>query len=122
MPPDPPSELDRLVPGPDAAYAKAEPRPRPPRRRKGDLETATDRDLKAMPAALGKGGIATSALILARRIDASGSTDRDASSLHGQYRQHMNDLMAAAPGERKGDTTDQLRARREERMQQAAGD
>jgi hypothetical protein len=120
MPPDPPSELDRLVLGPDAAYAKAEPRPRPPRRRKGDLETATVKELKTMPPALATSGIAVSALILARDIDearANGTSARDKTPLHGQYRQHMITLREASPGERKGDTTDGTRERIEKNRQ-----
>lgn len=82
-----------------------------------DLEKATLAELDAMPKALRTSGIAVSALILARRIDSGASSDRDLNGLAGQYRQHMNDLRANAPGERKGDTTDDTRSRIEENRQ-----
>lgn len=123
MPPEPPSEFDRLTLGPDAACAKAVPAPAPsraPRRKKGDLEAATAKELKTMPTALATSGIAVSALILARDIDearVAGISARDKTPLHGQYRQHMNDLRAASPGERKGDATDAARERTERNRQ-----
>lgn len=104
-------------PGPDAyVFGDPPPPPRPPRRRKGAQEAATDADLRALPAAMRKSGIATSARILARDIDAAGAngvTVRDKVGLHHEYRMHMERLADSAPGERKGDVTDAVRDRTE---------
>jgi hypothetical protein len=111
-----PSELDRLALGPDAAYAEAEPRPRPPRRHIGEHEKGVRFTLSQFPAALRKGALAVTALGLARDMDTVTMTPRDKAGHAAQLRQHINDLTAQAPGERKGDVTDEVRARRESRM------
>jgi len=108
------SELDRLDPAPLPPRPLR--RPRPPARRKGEQEKAAYDELKTMPPALRKSAIAVSALILARRIDANASTDRDATGMHRELRMHMETLADRAPGERKGDSTDEVRARREARL------
>jgi len=114
------TELDRMDPAPVPA-APPPPR-RPPPRRKGEQELATYNELKTMPAALRRSAIAVSALILSRRIDAQDSTDRDATGLHRELRMHMDDLRDMAPGERKGDATDEVRARREARLTAVVGE
>ena len=118
--PEPPSELDRLVLGPDAAFAEARPEPEPPPktppRRKGKIELAVGRDLRAMPTALRASALAASALDLARDLDETEMTPRDKAGIARELRMHMNDLAAQAPGERKGDSTDEVRERRERRL------
>jgi len=120
--PEQPSELDRLVLGPDAAFAEAAPPPpKTPPRRKGKIELAVGRDLRAMPTALRASALAASALDLARDLDETEMTPRDKAGIARELRMHMNDLAAQAPGERKGDATDEVRERRERRLA-AAGE
>lgn len=106
----PPTELDRL-----------DPAPRAPRRRRGPNETAVRRDLEALPEDLRKGAIAAVALGLARDLDEDGMTARDKAGMYAQLRMAMVTLREIAPGEAKGDSTDEVRARRERRLQ-AAGE
>lgn len=113
------TELDRLDPAPAAPAAPAA--PRPPARRKGQREAALARDLKAMPAALRSGALAVTALGLARDLDEGGMTDRDKTGVARELRMYVADLTAMAPGERKGDSTDEVRARREARLAAAPG-
>jgi hypothetical protein len=108
------TELDRLDPVPAPA-----PPPRPPRaapRRKGAVESAVARDLKTMPAALRGGAIAAAALKLARELDELPMTARDTAGHARELRMCMTQLADLAPGERKGDVTDEVRERREARM------
>jgi hypothetical protein len=117
--PEQPSELDRLALGPDAAYSAPQPEPRPPRaprRHIGEHERGVLADLKAMPDALRKGTLAVTALGLARKLDAGDMTDRDDTGARRELRMHVMQLYDLAPGERKGDSTDELRERRENRM------
>jgi hypothetical protein len=102
------TELDRLDPAP--------PPPKAPRRNR-KIELAVGKDLRAMPAALRQSALAATALDLARDLDAGGMTPRDKAGHARELRMHMNDLTAMAPGERKGDATDEVRARRERRME-----
>lgn len=131
-----PSELDRLVLGPDAAYSAAraepaaepspEPSPRPPRqpaRRKGPVETATAKDLKALPPSMRAGTLAATALQLARDLDeaaAYGMTHRDKAGHARELRMHMTQLFDSAPGGAAGDATDEVRERRERRLAAAS--
>jgi hypothetical protein len=115
------TELDRLDPqtAPAAAPAQAVPavpRRRPVPRRKGAIETATFRDLKTMPEALRTGAVAATALLLARELDTAGMTPRDTAGHARELRMHMTQLAELAPGERKGDVTDELRERRHQRL------
>ena len=89
---------------------------RPPRRQKGLIELAVTRDLRAMPDALRLSAIAASALNLAREIDTLEMTARDTAGHTRELRMCMTQLADLAPGERKGDSTDMLRERRERRM------
>jgi hypothetical protein len=91
-------------------------RQRPGPRRKGPLELAVMRDLRAMPDALRLSAIAASAINLAREIDTLDMTARDTAGHTRELRMCMTQLADLAPGERKGDSTDMLRERRERRM------
>jgi hypothetical protein len=120
-----PSAMDRLVLGPDAAYGAARPDPgqRPARaaaRRKGPVEAATTRDLKGLPPGMRQGALAATALKLAREIDESELTARDLAGHARELRMHMTQLFDSAPGGAKGDTTDEVRERRERRLAAAA--
>lgn len=110
-----PSELDRLDPAPRPARP-----PRTPPRRKGPAETAVLRDLAALPDDLRKGGIAAVALGLAQDIDsgAGGMSPRDKTGMYAQLRMAMVTLREIAPGEARGDHTDEVRERRERRLTQ----
>lgn len=111
------TELDRLDPAPVPDPPPPPPRPsRPAPRRKGAVETAVARDLKAMPPALRGGAIAAAAIKLARELDAMPMTPRDAAGHARELRMCMMQLADLAPGERRGDVTDEVRARREARM------
>jgi hypothetical protein len=108
------TELDRLDPPP------SRPR-RPPPRQKGDNETAVLRDLKALPEDLRRGGLAVLAVTLAKELDAGGMSARDTAAVAGQLRMALVTLREIAPGESRGDHTDEVRARREKRLS-AAGE
>jgi hypothetical protein len=118
--------MDRLALGPDAAYAAARPEPPPPPkvppRRKGDIELGLDADLRSMPTALRRGTLARTARSLAQDMDAGGMTARDKAGIARELRMVMIQLNEMTTGERKGDTTDDLRARRERRLEAAAGE
>jgi hypothetical protein len=113
---EPPSELDRLDPAPKAARPPRA--PRAPVRRKGPAETAVLRDLRALPDDLRQGGIAAAALQLARALDAGDMSPRDLSATAAQLRMSLVTLREIAPGEAKGDHTDEVRERRERRLSQ----
>lgn len=108
-----PTELDRLDPPPEPA-----PRRRPARRKPGPAETAVTRDLKALPEDLRKGAIAAVALGLAKDLDTLDMTARDKSGMYAQLRMAMVTLREIAPGEARGDHTDEVRERRERRLAQ----
>ena len=67
-----------------------------------------------MPAALAKSAIAASAVSLALDLDAGGMTPRDKAGHERELRMCMMTLAEQAPGERKGDITDEKRARIEQ--------
>jgi hypothetical protein len=112
-----PTAMDALDPAP---VQPAPARRRPPPRRKGDNETAVLRDLKALPEDLRKGAIAAVALGLARDLDEDGMTARDKAGMYAQLRMAMVTLREIAPGEAKGDHTDEVRERRERRLSRQA--
>jgi hypothetical protein len=62
------TELDRLDPPP---------KPRAPRRRKGEAETAVRHDLGKMPEELRKSAVAATSLLLARQLDEGAAITRD---------------------------------------------
>lgn len=110
--------MDTLDPQPAPAPP---PRRRPPPRRKGANEKAVLEDLKALPADLRKGAIAAVALGLARDLDDGDMSARDKAGMYAQLRMAMVTLREIAPGEAKGDHTDEVRERRERRLSQQAG-
>lgn len=112
-----PTALDLLDPAPAQPEPDiAAPPPRPRRRRKGPIEQAVGRDLALLPADLRRGGIATSALRLARELDSMIVVGRDAAGHAREIRQCLMTLREISPGEKKGDKTDELGARREARL------
>jgi hypothetical protein len=113
-----PTAMDVLDPAP---VQSAPARRRPPPRRKGANETAVLRDLKALPEDLRKGAIAAVALGLARDLDEDGMTARDKAAMYAQLRMAMVTLREIAPGEARGDHTDEVRERREKRLSQQGG-
>jgi hypothetical protein len=113
-----PTAMDTLDPQPAPAPP---PRRRPPPRRKGANEKAVLEDLKALPADLRKGAIAAVALGLARDLDDGDMSARDKAGMYAQLRMAMVTLREIAPGEAKGDHTDEVRERRERRLSQQAG-
>jgi hypothetical protein len=92
----------------------------PPPRRKGPAETAVLKDLKALPPDLRQGAIAAVALGLARDLDEGGMTPRDKAAMYAQLRMAMVTLREIAPGEARGDRTDEVRERREKRLARVA--
>lgn len=85
------------------------------------MELAVLRDLSQLPDDLRKGGIAATAVRLARELDIAGMTPRDAAGHGREIRMCLAQLRDWAPGERKGDGTDEVRERRERRLNEAAG-
>jgi hypothetical protein len=80
----------------------------------GPIQTATRRELRGLPVDLRTGTLATTALLLARRLDA-GLPAREVSGVARELRQSMTALMEQAPAKPQGDLVDELRARRAER-------
>lgn len=74
------------------------------------------RDLDRLPAELKEGGIAATVLMCARALDEGGLAPRDAVQLVREIRLSLAYLREIAPGESKGDKTDELRERREQRL------
>lgn len=113
-----PTAMDALDPAPVLPAQPAPARRRPPPRRRGANETAVQRDLKALPEDLRKGAIAAVALGLARDLDDGDMSARDKSGMYAQLRMAMVTLREIAPGEARGDHTDEVRERREKRLGQ----
>jgi hypothetical protein len=61
-------------------------------------------------------GIAAATRRLAREMDMGMVIGRDAAGHAREIRQAITTLREMSPGERKGDATDDLRARREQRL------
>lgn len=114
-----PTAMDVLDPAPKTPSAG--PRTSTPRRRKGANETAVLQDLKALPGDLRKGAIAAVALGLARDLDTGDMSARDKAGMYAQLRMAMVTLREIAPGEARGDHTDEVRERRERRLSQQSG-
>jgi hypothetical protein len=79
------------------------------------------RDLAALPDDLRKGGIAATAVRLAIELDGGGMSPRDLAATAAQLRMSLVTLREIAPGEAKGDHTDEVRERRERRLGQQPG-
>lgn len=113
-----PTALDALDPAPRLSQ---EPRPRRPRRVTGPVERSVRADLKTLPDDLRKGGIAAVIIELAQAMDLHVLDPRNQSGHAREIRQGLMTLREMAPGERKGDKTDDLRERRERRLTAADG-
>jgi hypothetical protein len=120
MQPDEEAELDPVVFGAPPARAARLGQPRPPARprprRKGPVEAGVASDLRQLPAPMRKGGIASAALRLARELDTLGLAPRDAAGHAREIRQSLVTLAEMAPGEGRGDRTDEIRDRRERNL------
>lgn len=80
------------------------------------LEDSVRSDLAELPANLRRGGVARVALMCARVLDEGGLTPRDAAGFARELRLALAQLRELAPGEVKGDVTDEVRERRERRL------
>ena len=89
------------------------------RRRPLAVEAAARKDLRAFPSAYRDSAVGKTYLLLARRLDA-GLSARDAATLAREMRLTLLALYDLAPPHREDDPMDELRERRERRMQQLA--
>lgn len=80
------------------------------------MEDAVQRDLAELPDGMRRGGIASVALMCARILDEGGLAPRDAAGFAREMRLSLAQLRDMAPGEIKGDMTDEVRERREKRL------
>jgi hypothetical protein len=80
------------------------------------LEESVRNDLAALPLALRRGGVARGVIMCARVLDLGGLTPRDAAGFLREMRLGLAQLRDMAPGEVKGDITDEVRQRREKRL------
>ncbi len=120
-----PTALDVLDPapaGPPApeAPAPAAPAAKPKPYRKGLVELGVQRDLAELPEKLRKGGTAAAVLQLARELDTHLVAGRDAAGHAREIRLALAQLAEMSPSGAKADTTDEVRARREQRLNRAA--
>ena len=106
-----PTALDRLDPAP-----APEPDPGPPE--PGETEAGVLADLQDFPVKMRQGAHARSALFLARELDAQAGVmmPRDKASYVQRITVNIDKLRELAPGEAKGDATDDARERRETRL------
>jgi hypothetical protein len=93
----------------------------PAARKPGLAEAAARRDLKALPPAYRNSAVAATYLLMARRLDA-GLSAREVAMLAREMRLALLALYDLAPPRHEGDPADELRARREARMAEMAGD
>ena len=109
-----PTAMDLLDPAP--------PRPRQRRQRRiiGPVEKGVRADLKRLPDDMQQGGYAALALQAAETLDTVPMTPRDLAGLEGRLQQILAALHEMAPGERKGDKTDDLQERRNRRLAEGA--
>ena len=82
----------------------------------GPIESAVLSDLLEFPAKMRDGAVAVGALTCARVLDEGGLSPRDAAGYLREMRLSMAQLREMAPGEVKGDSTDEVRQRREKRL------
>ena len=80
------------------------------------LEESVRVDLAGLPVSMRRGGVARVALMCARILDAGGLTPRDAAGFAREMRLALAQLREMAPGEVKGDLTDEIKSRREKRL------
>jgi hypothetical protein len=102
--------------------------------RAGAREQAVKADLAALPESMQKGAIAATALMLARLLDRGICEEDPATGEHmmrtvpakeipafaREIRQCVTALQEQAPGEVKGDKTDEVKEAREKRIKAAA--
>lgn len=82
----------------------------------GLMEEAVLSDLAELPEKMRKGGVAAGALRCARVIDEGGLTPRDEAGYVREIRLALAQLREMAPGDVKGDSTDEVSQRRERRL------
>lgn len=80
------------------------------------LEEAVAIDLAELPLKLRRGGVARGATMCARILDEGGLSPRDAAGFFRELRLALAQLREMAPGEVKGDATDEVKLRRERRL------
>lgn len=81
------------------------------------VEDSVLHDLSRLPPDMREGGVARIALFCARQLDQPGLlAPRDAAAYARELRLSLAQLREMAPGEVKGDVTDEVRARRERRL------
>jgi hypothetical protein len=80
------------------------------------VEDSVLHDLGRLPADIREGGVARIALYCARELDTGGHAPRDAAAFARELRLSLAQLREMAPGEVKGDITDEVRERRERRL------
>jgi hypothetical protein len=83
------------------------------------LEESVRSDLDELPLKMRRGGVARGAIMCARVLDQGGLSPRDAAGFFREMRLSLAQLREMAPGEVKGDITDEVKERRERRL---AGD
>lgn len=80
------------------------------------LEESVKADLAELPVKMRHGGVAGVAVMCARVLDQGGLTPRDAAGFARELRLALAQLREMAPGEVRGDVTDEVRVRREQRL------
>ncbi len=80
------------------------------------MEDAVHRDLAELPDTMRRGGIAAVALHAARRLDEGGLVPRDEGVFLARVQIALAQLREMAPGEVKGDPTDEVKLRRDKRL------
>jgi hypothetical protein len=84
------------------------------------MEEAVKSDLAQLPPAMRGGAVAAVALWSAQQLDNGGLAPRDAAGFAREVRLAMAQLREMAPGDVKGDVTDEVRVRREKRLADGA--
>ena len=82
----------------------------------GPMETAVMSDLEQLPEKMRRGGVAAVAINCARIFDEGGLAPRDAAGYAREIRLALAQLREMAPGDVKGDGTDEVSQRREQRL------
>lgn len=80
------------------------------------VEDSVLHDLSRLPPDLREGGVARIALYCAQQLDSGMHAPRDAAGFARELRLSLAQLREMAPGEVKGDVTDEVRERRERRL------
>jgi hypothetical protein len=80
------------------------------------LEESVMVDLAALPPNMRRGGVARVAVMCARILDQGGLPPRDAAGFARELRLSLAQLREMAPGQVKGDMTDEVQERRLKRL------